>query len=59
MPFDEAALAALYRGGKDEYLERFTASLDEAIEAGFLLAEDREEILGIGAASYPLLLAEE
>jgi hypothetical protein len=59
VPFDEAALAALYGGGKDEYLERFTASLDEAIEAGFLLAEDREEILGVGAASYPLLLAEE
>ncbi len=59
VPFDEAALAALYGGGKDEYLERFTDSLDAAIEAGFLLAEDRDEILGIGAASYPLQLAPE
>jgi hypothetical protein len=59
VPFDEAELAALYGGGKDEYLERFTASLDAAIAAGFLLAEDRDEILGLGALSYPLLLAEE
>jgi hypothetical protein len=58
IPFDEATLAALYGGGKDEYLERYTASLDAAIEAGFLLAEDRVEILGLGAASYPLRLAE-
>ncbi len=57
-PFDEAALAALYPGGKSEYLERFTASLDAAIEAGFLLAEDREEIIAVGAASFPLCLAE-
>jgi Alpha/beta hydrolase domain len=59
VPFDEATLAALYPGGVDEYLERFTASLDSAIAAGFLLVEDREEILGVGAASYPLRLAEE
>ena len=59
VPFDEATLAALYPGGVNEYLERFTESLDSAIEAGFLLAEDRDEILGIGAASYPLRLAGE
>jgi hypothetical protein len=58
VPYDEAALAALYPGGEDEYLERFTASLDAAIDAGFLLAEDRDEMLGVGAASYPLRLAE-
>jgi hypothetical protein len=58
VPFDEATLAALYPGGQDEYLERFTASLDAAIDAGFLLADDRDEILGLGAASYPLRLAE-
>ena len=46
VPFDDATLAALYPGGKDEYLERFTASLDAAIDAGFLLADDRDEILG-------------
>ena len=36
-PFDEATLAKLYPGGEDEYLERFGASLDAAIAAGFLL----------------------
>ena len=57
-PFDEAALAALYPGGKSEYLERFEASLDATIEAGFLLDEDRAEILEVAAASYPLRLAD-
>ena len=56
-PFDDAALSALYPGGKAEYLDRFTASLDATIAAGFLLAEDREEILGVAAASYPLVVA--
>jgi hypothetical protein len=56
-PFDEATLAELYPGGKAEYLERFEHSLDATIEAGFVRAEDRAEILSIAAASYPLLLA--
>ncbi len=57
-PLDEAALAALYPGGKAEYLERFAASLDATIAAGFLLEDDRGEILEVAAASYPLLLAD-
>ena len=57
-PFDAATLSALYPGGASEYLERFTASLDAAIAAGFLLADDREEILGVAAASYPLVVAD-
>jgi len=58
-PFDEATLARLYPGGKDEYLARFTASLDETIAAGFLLAEDRAEMLALVAAtSYPLEVSE-
>jgi hypothetical protein len=56
-PFDEGTLSDLYPGGKAEYLERFEASLDATIEAGFVRAEDRAEILSIAAASYPLLLA--
>ena len=44
-PFDDATLSTLYPGGKDEYLQRFEASLDATIAAGFLLSEDREEIL--------------
>ena len=57
-PFDEATLAKLYPGGEDEYLERFGASLDAAIAAGFLLEEDRMEILAVAAHSFPLRLAE-
>jgi hypothetical protein len=57
-PFDDAALAELYPGGEDEYLERFGAALDSAIAAGFLLEEDRMEILAVAAHSYPVRLAE-
>jgi hypothetical protein len=53
-PFDPAALQALYPGGRDEYLARFADSLDTAIAAGFVLAEDRAEILSLAGASYPL-----
>lgn len=57
-PFDETTLAALYPGGKAEYLERFEASLDAAVAAGYLLGEDRDEILEVATASYPLRLAD-
>ena len=57
-PFDDATLSALYPGGKKDYLERFAASLDATIAAGYLLREDREEILDLAAASYPLVLAD-
>ncbi len=56
-PFDDATLSTLYPGGKEEYVERFTRALDATIAAGFLLRDDREEILGLAAASYPLMLA--
>jgi hypothetical protein len=39
--------------GRDEYLARFTDALDETIAAGFVLADDRDEILAVAAASYP------
>lgn len=57
-PFDDDTLARLYPRGKEEYLERFESSLDAAITKGFLLGEDRDEIVAIGTASYPLLLAD-
>jgi Alpha/beta hydrolase domain len=57
-PFDEATLGKLYPGGRDEYLRRFDVSLDEAVAAGFLLVDDREEILGVAATSYPLAVAD-
>lgn len=52
-PFDAATLARLYPGGAGEYLERFTESLDEAIESGFIVPVDRDEILALAAATYP------
>jgi hypothetical protein len=51
--FDAATLQRLYPGGPSEYLERFSASLDGAIESGFLLAADRAEILELAEATYP------
>jgi Alpha/beta hydrolase domain len=52
-PFDAATVARLYPGGAAEYLDRFTESLDEAIQSGFLLPVDRQEILDLAAATYP------
>jgi len=52
-PFDTTTLRRLYPGGAGEYLERFTASLDTAIQSGFILAADRAEILELAAATYP------
>jgi hypothetical protein len=46
-------LARLYPGGREDYLAKFAASLDAAITAGFLLAEDRPEILALATASWP------
>jgi hypothetical protein len=51
--FDTSTVARLYPGGAADYLERFTASLDAAIQSGFLLPADREEILALAAAMYP------
>ncbi|OBF00863.1 alpha/beta hydrolase domain-containing protein [Mycobacterium sp. 852002-10029_SCH5224772] len=51
--FDAATLRRLYPGGSTEYLERFTAALDAAIDSGFILPADRAEILQLAAATYP------
>lgn len=53
-PFDKVRLAGLYPGGQADYMPKFTASLDAAIRDGFLLADDREEILKLGAAGFDL-----
>ena len=58
-PFDETTLSALYPGGKDEYLAQFEAALDATIAAGFILDDDRAEILAVAAStSYPLVVLE-
>jgi len=51
--FDTAAVRRLYPGGAGDYLERFTAALDSAIESGFILTADRDEILHLAAATFP------
>ncbi len=52
-PFDTATVRRLYPGGAADYLQRFSASLDSAIDSGFILAADREEILQLAAATFP------
>jgi hypothetical protein len=52
-PLEADALRRLYPGGAADYLERFTASLDSTIRAGFILAADREEILELATATFP------
>ncbi len=52
-PFDAPKLAALYPGGAADYLVRFASALDGAIAGGFIVDDDREEIMGLAAASYP------
>jgi hypothetical protein len=56
-PFDDEALAERYPDGRSEYLERFEKALDGTVAAGFLLEDDRSEILGVAAASYPVVVA--
>ena len=51
-PFDAATVQRLYPGGATDYLQRFTVSLDAAIQSGFLLVDDREEILELAAATF-------
>jgi Alpha/beta hydrolase domain len=46
-------VARLYPDGKADYLRRFEASLDATIKTGFLLAEDRTEILAVADAGWP------
>ncbi|CAN5259426.1 alpha/beta hydrolase domain-containing protein [soil metagenome] len=52
-PLDAGELARLYPGGRGDYLARFQAALTSAIDAGFILPTDRNEIQALAAASYP------
>ncbi len=51
-PFDAAALATLYPGGKPDYLQKFAGALDMAIAAGDILPADRAEILALAEVLY-------
>ena len=50
--FDTATVRRLYPDGAADYLERFTVALDSAIQSGFILAADREEIRQLAAATF-------
>ncbi|MGO4441774.1 alpha/beta hydrolase domain-containing protein [Mycobacterium sp. 2YAF39] len=50
--FDKDTVNRLYPGGEADYLEHFTAALDRAIGAGFIVAADRAEILELAAAAF-------
>lgn len=52
-PFPRQRLVELY-GTRAEYVERFRASAEQAVAAGFLLEEDLEEIVAIAAANVDL-----
>jgi hypothetical protein len=53
-PFDRVQLARLYPDGRSEYLATFAQRLEESIEAGFILAVDRDEIRSLASAACPL-----
>jgi alpha/beta hydrolase family protein len=53
-PFNDAELAQLYPEGRDQYLTAFERCLGEAIDSGFILQADRDEILALAAAGCPL-----
>jgi hypothetical protein len=52
-PFDSAKLTPLYPGGKIEYLKGFGTSLQQSIDAGFILSDDASEILRLAEIMYP------
>jgi hypothetical protein len=52
-PFTAAALAKLYPGGQQEYVDKFNTSLNSAIAAGFILPADEAEIKALAAFSFP------
>jgi hypothetical protein len=52
-PLDAETLKRLYPGGKADYLKKFEASLDESIKKGFILPDDKAEILTIAGINYP------
>jgi hypothetical protein len=54
--FDAEALKRLYPRGRSDYLAQFSASLEETIAAGFILPDDRLEILALAEAATPASL---
>ncbi|MGN6796220.1 MAG: alpha/beta hydrolase domain-containing protein [Streptosporangiaceae bacterium] len=51
-PIEMDELTRMYPGGKSDYMRKFTEGVDAAVAKGFLLADDRAEILGLAAAAF-------
>jgi hypothetical protein len=51
-PLPADALAAIYPGGRNEFVDRFDAATRATVEAGFVLAVDAAEIEGLGRAGW-------
>jgi hypothetical protein len=51
-PFDKATFERLYPSGKEEYLKKFEASLDAATKNGYIVPEDRKEIIGLAGYTF-------
>jgi hypothetical protein len=45
IPFSSETLAELYPGGREQYLRQYADYLDEQIEEGWILQEDRQFLL--------------
>jgi hypothetical protein len=51
--FDDDTLRRLYPGGRDEYAKLFAEATARAVDAGFVLAEDADEMTALAVAMYP------
>jgi hypothetical protein len=51
VPFDTEQLGRLYPEGREQYLAAFQRHLDQAVDAGFVLPADRDEIFAVAEAT--------
>lgn len=51
--FAPEALARRYPDGRDQYDAEFVAATGDSVTAGFLLADDQEEIIALGSRRWP------
>jgi hypothetical protein len=51
-PIDPDVLAKRYPRGRDDYVAQFHAATEDAVTAGFLHADDADEINGLGRAAW-------
>jgi hypothetical protein len=51
-PLPDGARAERYPRGRDEFVARFDAATQDAVDAGFLLEADANEIRALGRAGW-------